>query len=97
MARSTDLCTCGKTRDEHALFDSEQHRFFPHPQPNRAPRKSMIDRVEEFLNSQGEVRPSVLNEFRLNDVMFRVHEDDGKIWEVQVTLRKDPAASSEGV
>jgi hypothetical protein len=98
MDRATDLCTCGKPRDEHGdFFDLTQHTFFPNPQPNAVPKKSMIERVEKFLGAQGYVMASADNEFRTNDSTFRVREDDGTIWEVAVILRRGPAASSEGV
>jgi hypothetical protein len=100
VSRATDICTCNKTREEHGAYDVEQHNFFPHPQPNSVPRKGMIDRLREFLGSQGSVGITAANEFGYafdGEESFRLVEEDGKVWEVSIRLRKDPAANSGGV
>ena len=100
MSRATDICTCNKTREEHGAYDVEQHHFFPHPQPNTAPRPGMIARLKAFLGSQGTVGVTAANEFGYafeGEESFRLVEQDGKVWEVSIRLRKDPAASQEGV
>jgi hypothetical protein len=56
MNRATDLCTCGKGRDDHGAYDVEQHTFFPHPQPITVEIKLDIERLTiEFLSRLGEV------------------------------------------
>jgi len=95
MTRSIDMCTCGKDRDSHGAYDVEQHNFFPHPQPNSAQRKTLPERLADFLTSNSAMldAPVPIED----NARFRVFEDDGKLWEVTICLRKDPAASQEGV
>ncbi len=95
MSRSIDICTCGKTRDEHAAYDVEQHTFFPHPQPNVHVEEVPLSlRVRNMLMNVGVVSSFVGDSG--NRTMF-VTLPNGQYWEVTVTLRKDPAASQEGV
>lgn len=90
MIRSTDLCTCGKTRDEHGdFFDATQHSFFPHPQPATAPKASFGTNLHSFLATQGEVR-------YVGDSTF-ITELDGTVWEVKAFLRKERAGKTPQV
>ena len=90
MNRATDLCTCGKTRDEHPdFFDSDGHTFFPHPQPNAAPKVPFGTKLKSFLESCGEVKFKGTSAF--------VTELDGTVWEVCNFLRKERGGSTPKV
>jgi len=87
MSRSVDICTCGRERVDHG---NATHEFFPHPQPMRAPEKTLQEKVRSFLESMGTVRDGTPAGF------YHVKLSDGELWTVDVTLRRT-ARNSEGV